>query len=89
MCPYLKNLFWSKNIWYFWLRKGSKYRIFLDQNKFLRYGHMVLGVLRTCKEVMKNEILRSMNTFKRWFFQTKKNIFFENLGSKNDPKMIF
>ena len=50
---------------------------------------MVLGVLKTCKEVMKNEILRSISLFKRWFFQTKKKFFFENLGSKNDPKMIF
>ena len=72
ICPYLKNLFWSKNIWYFDPFLSAKYQIFLDQNKFLRYGHMVLGVLRTCKEVMKNEILRSINLFKRWFFQTKK-----------------
>ena len=56
----------------FWAQEGVKYQIFLDQTILLRYGHMVLGVLRTCKEVMKNEILRSLNLFKRWFFQTKK-----------------
>ena len=86
ICPYLKKIFWSKNIWYFgflksqkntkfcifWDFRNPKYQIFLDQNIFLRYGHMVLGVLRTCKEVMKNEILRSKKLFKRWFFKPKK-----------------
>ena len=76
MCPYLKKIFWSKNISYFDPFLSPKYQIFLDQNIFLSYGHMVLGVLRTCKEVMKNEILRSINLFKRWFFQTKKKFFF-------------
>ena len=51
ICPYLKNIFWSKNIWYFDPFLSPKYQIFLDQNIFLRYGHMVLGVLRTAKKV--------------------------------------
>ena len=57
------------------LKKCKKYQIVLDQNIFVRYGHMVLGVLRACQKVMENEILRSINPFKRWFFQTKKRIF--------------
>ena len=89
ICPYLKNLFWSKNIWYFGLRKESKYQIFLDQNIFLRYGHMVWGVLRTCKEVMKNEILRSINIFKGWFFQPKKNFFRKFTVEKWQKKCYF
>ena len=51
ICPYLKKIFWSKNIWYFDPFLSPKYQIFLDQNIFLRYGHMVLGVLRTSKKV--------------------------------------
>ena len=40
-------------------------KIFWSKNIFLRCGHMVLGVLRTCKEVIENQILRSINPFKR------------------------
>ena len=88
ICPYLKKIFWSKNIWYFGLRKESKYQIFLDQNIFLRYGHVVLGVLRICKEVLENQILRSINPFKRWFFQTKKNNFFRKFRVEKWPKNV-
>ena len=50
---------------------------------------MVLGVLRACQKVMEDEIFSSINPFKHWFFQTKKRSFFESLGPKNDPNMLF
>ena len=71
------------------LKKCKKYQIFLDQNIFVRYGYIVLRVLRACQKVMENEIFRSINPFKRWFFQTKKTFFPENLGSKNGSNMLF
>ena len=43
---------------------------------------IVLGVLKACQKVMENEILRSINPFERWFFQTKKTIFSNILGPK-------
>ena len=58
--------------WIFWDFWNPKYQIFLDQNIFVRYGHMLLGVLKAYQKVMENEIFRSINPFKTWFFQTKK-----------------
>ena len=62
MLPYVPNL---ETIDIGVIYSVPKYQIFLDQNIFLRYGHIALGVLKTCKEVMKNEILRSISLFKR------------------------
>ena len=64
-----------------WAQEGVKIPNIFRPKYFLRCGHMVLGVLRTCKEVMKNEILRSINLLKRWFFQTKKK--FRKFRPKN------
>ena len=68
LIPYgriLQNYFGPKIFGILTSSQLQKKQIFLDQKHFLRYVRMVLGMLRTCKEVMKNKILMSINLFKR------------------------
>ena len=70
------------------LRNLKKCQIFRPKY-FFEIWTMVLGVLKTYKKIMENEILRSINPFlKTLFFSNQKRTFFQKFRVKKWPKYV-